>query len=102
MMSMTMKSNIAALIPEGRANAVTRAYLRTMTGMSDRAVRKEIEQLRSEGLLICNNSDGYGYYISNDLEELKQQYQADTARALSILKRRKYIRNYLKQRGVTV
>ncbi len=97
-----MKNNIAALIPEGRENAVTRAYLRMMTGMSDRAVRKEIEELRNAGLFICNNSDGYGYYISNDLAELQRQYKADTARALSILKRRKYIRNYLKQRGVDV
>lgn len=101
-MSLKMKSNIAGLIPEGRANAVTRSYLRTMTGMSDREVRKEIEKLRNDGMLICNNSDGYGYYISNDLEELKKQYKSDTARALSILKRRKYLRNYLKERGVEV
>lgn len=90
------------LIPEGEDNAVSGAYLSSRLGMSDRAVRRAIEAARAEGLLICNAQDGKGYYQSRDVAALKRQYRQDTSRALSILKRRKPLRDYLKAQGEDV
>ena len=73
-----------------------------MTGLSDRKLRQTIEDLRNDGNFICNDSNGCGYYISNNLEDLERQYRNDTARALSILKRRKHIRAYLVANGIKV
>ena len=93
---------LAGLIPEGKENAISKRELMDVTGLGDRELRKAIEELRNTGMLIINLGDGNGYYISNDVMELRRQYQYDTSRAMAILKRRKYIRNYLKQRGEQV
>ncbi|RDU25039.1 hypothetical protein [Anaerosacchariphilus polymeriproducens] len=56
--------NILDYIPEGRENAVTREYLVNATGMSDREVRREIQEAR-ERTVIINLSNGNGYFIPN-------------------------------------
>lgn len=88
----------------GAENAVTRNTLAALTGLSDRAVRKAIQDLRDRDLLIVNDQSGHGYYLatSGDLEALQRQYRQDTARALSILKRRKATRRILKAAGRSV
>lgn len=91
---------IGALLGRGHANAKPRHQLAVDLGISDRAARKLIEEARAEGLLICNDQDSKGYYIAETQEELKRQYWQDTARALSILKRRAPLREALKKAGV--
>lgn len=95
-------SDLIFLIPEGKENAISRNELVMRSGKTDREVRREIQELRAQGFFICNNQDGKGYYVSTDIEELRQQYKSDTARAMAILKRRKSIRDYLKSRGIPV
>lgn len=46
-------------IPEGHENAVSRQYLRNMTGMCDRTLRID---LKSSDELIINLQDGKGYF----------------------------------------
>ena len=86
-------------IPEGKENAVSRAALCAASGYSDRLIRRIIAQLREEGYMILNRQDGKGYYISDDPDEIERQYRQDTARAMSILKRRKNMRKFLKEAG---
>jgi len=88
-------------IPRGRENAVTRAQLVTATGLPDREVRRLIQSARDEGALIINDQSGAGYYIAGegDLQALYNQYMQDTARAMSLLKRRKHIRRILREAG---
>lgn len=76
---------VSELIKFGKENAITRAELCSLTGLPDRAIRKEIAELRESGELIINDQDGRGYYRSNDIEDLKKQYQNDIRRAKSIL-----------------
>lgn len=91
------------LIPHGKANAITREELcRKLGGINDRAARELIEQARINGVFILNAQNGKGYYQSDDISELEKQYRQDTARALSILKRRKPLRDALKAAGVKV
>ncbi len=86
-------------IPLGKDNAVTRDGLRNLTGMSDRAVRKMIESARGYGYLILNDGDGKGYYQSTNPDEWEKHYHRETARALSVLRTRKCIRQKLKELG---
>lgn len=89
-------------IPFGRENAISRADLAIKLGLSDRKMREAVERARIAGLMVCNNEDGSGYYQTADLDELYIQYKRDTARAMSILSRRKPIRDKLKAAGYAV
>lgn len=90
---------IEKYMPYGRENAVSRSYLCQRTGMSDRAVRKEIEAARREGVIICNDQSGAGYFRTDDLDEIERQYRSQRRRALSILAQQKYMRRILKDAG---
>lgn len=88
---------IAALIPHGRRNAISRAELAAAMQTSDRMMRKAVAEAKTQGLMICN--DGDGYYQSDELSDLWRQYRRETARAMSILKARKPMREVLKAAG---
>lgn len=89
----------ASQIPIGKCNAVTREQLCDMTGLSDRSVRKMIEQAREFGYLIVNDGDGRGYYQSNNPDEWERHYRRETARAMTVLRVRKCLRQKLKEAG---
>lgn len=89
-------------LPTGKKNAITRTALCAAAGYGDRTVRKIIAELRANGYMIMNDQDGCGYYISDDLNEIERQYKQDTARAMTILKRRKHMRKLLKDAGRAV
>ncbi len=90
-------NEIVEFIPVGKENAVTRGYLREVTGWNDRLVRKRIAEARKAGLLIINDQDGNGYYFADNIDEVRKQYKQDRARALSILARLKVARQILKE-----
>ena len=94
-----MTETIAKTIPFGRDNAMPRHVLSNVLGLNDRMMRHALQVAREEGVIILNQQDGRGYYQSSDLKELEAQYRQDTARAMSILKRRKALRDILKQMG---
>lgn len=93
---------LAEAIPCGRKNAISREVLAARLDMSDRQMRKAIEEARYAGLIILNDQSGGGYYISDDLLDMRRQYVQDTSRAMSILKRRKPLRDALKAAGQQV
>lgn len=88
-------ASITDYIPTGKENAVTRAYLRVVTGLPDRKIREEIEQARRKGAIIINAQDGAGYYQSEDIRDIQNE-----RRALSILAQQKHLRKRLKAAGV--
>lgn len=89
--------NIVNYIGVGRENAVKRGELVTLLNLPDRKVRSLIEEARREGALIINAQDGAGYYISDDLGELKRQLNTNHSRAMSILVQQKYLRRKIKE-----
>jgi len=93
---------IEMYIPTGKENAITRSDLARILGMTDRAVRKAIEEARDRGALICNDGDGEGYYKASDIGQIERQYRVDRARALSTLKRLKTMRKMLRDNGKKV
>lgn len=93
----TETERIAALIPHGRRNAISREDLAAALHTTDRKMRKALAEAKKQGLMICN--DGDGYYQSDELSDLWRQYRRETARAMSILKARKPMREVLKAAG---
>lgn len=90
---------VVAQIPYGRENAISREALGFVTGLSDRVLRKQIEQARRCGYVICNSQDGKGYFWTDDLDDMERQYRQITNRAFSMLVTRKPLRARLKAAG---
>lgn len=66
--------NIIEYIPTGKDNAISRADLRRLTGLGDRAIRDMIADARRE-TVILNLQDGGGYFIpEKDEAHLIRQY----------------------------
>ena len=78
----------------------TRRELREALDISDRLLRKRIAEARELGYAIVNQGDGY--FIPEDLSDMKQFYFTERKRALSILRGLKRLRNYLKKMGVNL
>lgn len=93
-----MTQFILAEIPFGKDKAVTRRRLCLATGLSDRQVRRSIEELRHV-YVILNDQDGEGYYRSYDLGEIERCYRQERARALSVLRRLRPMRTLLRGGG---
>ncbi len=89
--------NICEFIPTGKENAITRADLVRRVNLPDRKVREMIETARKDGALILNAQDGAGYYISNDVGELKRQLRSNHSRAMSVLRQNTHLRRKIKE-----
>lgn len=77
--------DILELIPFGQKNAISRQKLAEECGISDRQMRRCIEELRKEKP-IANFQDGQGYFRPETEWELKVYIAQENARAMSILK----------------
>lgn len=62
---------------------------------SDRAMRRAIENARCEGVVICNDQNGNGYYIADTLEEVGRQYLQMLSRAKSTFRQLKAYREII-------
>ena len=64
---------LQALLPRGRANAVTAAHLAALTGVDPREATREIRKMRLRGIPVCASvGENPGYWISDDAKELAQ------------------------------
>lgn len=88
---------VVALLPIGKANAISRAELGRLAGLGDRSLRKNIAEARRAGVLVVNSQRGEGYYIADEAADIRRQYMADRSRALSILGRLKTMKQILKE-----
>ncbi len=81
-------------IPEGHDNAVSRQYLRDMTGMCDRQLRID---LKSSECLILNLQDGKGYFKPGTGEEglVRAFIRQEETRIRSIQKQVQKAKSYL-------
>ena len=98
----TEEMEVLFYIPEGKKNAISRGALAASAGYSDRHVREIIAQLQQKGYMICNMSGGEGYFVAADLDEIEAYYRQEQARAVSIFKRIKPMRQVLKLNGRAV
>ena len=84
--------NICDFIGTGRENAVTRSELVSILNLPDRTIRRLIQEARDRGEIIINAQDGAGYYMSDDVGEMKRQLALNNSRAMSVLRQQTYLR----------
>ncbi len=84
--------NICDFIPRGKENAIKRGELVAALNLPDRQIRRLIQEARERGEIIINACDGAGYYMSDDVGEMKRQLALNKSRALSVLRQQKYLR----------
>ncbi len=89
-------------INHGHDNAITANELSVIYDKNKRDVRRSIEKLRNNGVVIINNQDGQGYYqpTDEDIIRVKQHYLQEKSRADSILAPLGAERAWLLERGV--
>ena len=93
---------LLAHIPNGRNNAISRAALAARLGMTDRAMRRAIEDARADGAIIINTGDGNGYFTTNDIAEIRRKYWLEKHRMISLYRSSKTLRDILKRAGEKV
>ena len=86
-------SRILSAIGEGQENAVHLSELIRISGMTDRELRKTIEYLRRQGVVIISGNSGY--YFPADETELKAFVRQEEHRAKSILVTLRPAKRYL-------
>lgn len=84
--------DITNFIGTGRENAVTRSELVAILNLPDRTIRRMIQEARDRGEIIINAQDGAGYYLSDDVGEMKRQLALNNSRAMSVLKQQTHLR----------
>jgi hypothetical protein len=87
--------NILDYIPKGKENAVTREALCICTGLDDRTVRKLIELARDGGAPILSSSRYVGYWLSDDITEIKAFLSETDRRCRSLSRRAQGLRRYV-------
>lgn len=71
----------------GRENAITSKNLVIALGFRDtRDLQRQIEQERAAGAVILSDTNGAGYYLSNEPSELRRFVRTLNARAANTLK----------------
>ena len=94
---MQKQINIVDFIPVGSENSISRAELCRITGIDDRTVRDLIARAR-ETTCICNGqSERGGYYLPETIDEANRFYAQERKRALSILKRLRGTKEFIRQ-----
>ena len=73
---------ILSAIGEGQKNAVHLSELIRISGMTDRELRKTIEYLRRQGVVIISGNSGY--YFPADETELSEYVRKEEHRARSV------------------
>ncbi len=78
--------NIVDFIPKGKENAVSKYTLATTLEISEREVRRQIEEQRNKGVPIISCSHSKGYYIADSREDVEIITRDLRSRAFKMLK----------------
>ena len=69
----TLKKLLLSILSEGtRENPVRRNELTRKTGLSDRAVRGTINDMRNAGFPICSSATSSGYWMAEDRWDMRR------------------------------
>lgn len=68
----------------GRENAISRKALASLTGLSDRGVRKQIENERRQSMPILSSTQSGGYYLLDSKVALREYLAEQESRMASI------------------
>ncbi len=90
--------DILQYIPVGHKNAVSREYLSSVTGYSDRKVRELIEKACTREHPILNMQDGKGYFrpAENEMHLVRLYRAQENRRTLKIRNKVTELDKYIK------
>lgn len=93
--------SIADYIPKGHRNAIPRQELAMLVNLSDRRMRKEIEDYVYEtGDVVVNTGDGYFRYLDDsDIAYIHSYVMTEEARTRNLIEKTDKIRNFLRMVG---
>lgn len=96
--------NIAEYIPFGKENAVSRAELKILTGIDDRAVRLLIKEANRKalenGYAILSSSAAKGYWKSEDTGEIRAYLKESERRRRTEIENNYYIAKLAERKSV--
>lgn len=75
------------LIPIGKENAIKRSELCRLSGLSDRNMRRQIENLQMQGYRIVNLQGGEGYFVPKNEAEFNAYMRQERSRIFKELKK---------------
>ena len=82
-----MKMKVQSVLRYGKENAISSNDLVELLGFGEkRNLQKQIERERAAGAVILSDSQGGGYYLSNDPSELQCFIRTMRARAKNTMK----------------
>lgn len=90
--------NLMDYIPVGEANAVSMAELAALLGVDTRIIRKTVNELRTNGEIICSGNSGY--WLPEEPTDSIRYYKRARSMALSILKTLRAVRGKLREAGI--
>lgn len=94
-------NDIIKYIPFGSENAISKAELKQRTGLTERTICQKMKQanfaLTKQGQAIIATSRHSGYWISDDLGELKAYVRESEKRSKSLQKNNKPIYNLIQK-----
>ena len=71
-MKSSVKEQVLNLIPNNRKNAITSKDLMRFTGLKSRGLKQIIAKLRIEYPICSKETEGGGYWIAEDEEDIKE------------------------------
>jgi hypothetical protein len=78
----------------GQENAISRSKILLLVhelplyrSVSARKIREAVEVLRDQGVLVCNLSNGDGYYVAGSMEDYQEWRRLYASYAITILTR---------------
>lgn len=86
------------LIPVGNEKRITSAEISNRLGISGAEVRKQVNQLRSNGTAIA--SDSHGYYLASDPSDLDHTIASFNSRIHQMIKAREGLKKAQAQMAV--
>lgn len=76
--------NFVRALGKGKENATTKAQIKELTGLSDRAQREIVEDLYHYHIPIAIGSNGKGYFIATSTAELAEYQRSECSRLKSL------------------
>ena len=89
-----MTDYVVSLIPKGETNRITSGEIGTITNLSGAAIRKIVNDSRSKFIPIA--SDGNGYFIATEPDELNHTIAQLNSRIHMMIKAREGLKKHKK------
>ena len=90
--------SLIEIIPVGKENAVTMNHLRQVTGLSDREIRKQIQEVNESGEHIICRECQKGYYLPRTKAEAEHYIRYSHSYLVTLARKDRAMRKAVEKR----